>query len=72
MGLMRYILTFFLKSDKQFSNSFSGSEKSVIGSFLFVHSNRKMIRIGLDEIQYVENQKDTIKIVADSKTLQVR
>ncbi|AHM58809.1 LytTR family two component transcriptional regulator [Flammeovirgaceae bacterium 311] len=60
-----------IKSEKQSVRDLSGNEK-IPGSFLFVHSDKKMIRIAVDEIQYLESQKDTIKIVTEHNTFQVR
>lgn len=56
-----------VKSEKQ-----SVRDLSDHGSFLFVHSEKKMIRIAIDEIQYVESQKDNVKIITEHKTFQVR
>ena len=60
-----------VKSEKQSVRDLPGNEK-IQGSFLFVHSDKKMIRIAIDEIQYVESQKDSVNIVTESNTLQVR
>ena len=60
-----------VKSENQPENNWPGS-KDLSGSFLFVNSDKKMIRIAVDEIQYVESQKDNIKIVMESNTIQVR
>ena len=48
-------------------------EKSVLkNDFIFVRSDRKMIKINFDEIQYVESLSDYIKIHSADKTITTR
>ena len=48
-------------------------EKSVLkNDFIFVRSDRKMIKINFDEIQYVESLSDYIKIHSVDKTITTR
>lgn len=48
-------------------------EKSVLkNDFIFVRSERKMIKINFDEIQYVESLSDYIKIHSVDKTITTR
>ena len=48
-------------------------EKSVLkNDFIFVRSERKMIKINFDEIQYVESLSDYIKIHSADKTITTR
>lgn len=43
-----------------------------IDSFIFVRSNRKMIKINFDEINYVESLSDYLKIYLQEKTIITR
>lgn len=43
--------------------------KGIAGSFIHFRSNRKMLKIALDDILYIESLKDYIKVVTKTKTI---
>ncbi|MDD4819796.1 MAG: LytTR family DNA-binding domain-containing protein [Flavobacteriales bacterium] len=42
--------------------------RSMVSDYIFVKVNKKMIRLSLDEILYIESVKDYIKIVTEKKS----
>ncbi len=45
------------------------NQKDPVDQNLYFRSNRKMIKVSLDEIQYIESLKDYIKVVTPTKTI---
>lgn len=61
-----------VKFEKQSFDIVPGTEKAGGSAYLFVHSDKKMIKIPLKEIIYAESQKDNLQIVTDSRTILIR
>lgn len=57
---------------KTTSNSITLIEETIQKDFLFVRSDRKMIKINFDEILYVESLSDYVKIHIENKTILTR
>ena len=47
-------------------------EKPDINNFIFVRSNRRMVKVDFDSIQYIESYSDYIKIHTDDETIVTR
>jgi DNA-binding LytR/AlgR family response regulator len=64
----------FLKSLSKFINTsiLSASSNSAAPRFIFIREGRKMTKIFLDAIVYLESQKDHVKIVTDTESFTTR
>lgn len=62
----------FLNENKPVQPAMQDDEQVEKANFIFVRSDRKMVRIDFDEIQYIESLSDYIKIILGNKTVITR